>query len=730
MGLLDRLKHFVGAGYGVEPGGDHTIPIFSSDAESLSPALRRSLNNAHKNPIVAACVTWLVNQGSTTPMVMQRTPEKEETEVFQRHPLLSLLRTPSEYLSGRELLAVAERDMLVKGQTFWRKERMRAGKISGLTFLPAGRVEVRGTREKLISEYRYRPGGNIGFIPYEPEEIVHIRIEPDPLDPKNGLPPLVALARALLIEDQTEDYTSTFLTEVGTAGGFLTPPGETVLTEEVAKATREYIQKEFKGSKRGTLGVLRAAMQFIRTAIDPKSVGTHETHNMVVELICAVYGVHPVIVGLGAGNAQSRVGAATKELERAAWTNRVIPLQDTIAEQIGRQLLPEFVPEDELEDWALAWNRSNVLTLQPDLFREAQRWAVLTRAGISMRYDARRAQNLETDDADKVYLLPGNIVPTAPGAAPSPPQAQEPAPADDDADPEPQERSRKTKVLLGLARHKQETPQQQRDLFLAFAQNASELEEEFSTELELALEDLGDRAAGAFWESEGGAGVQALTGLALLKDGHGAMTAVVKQDVDEDEIAAEVARILRALSITQWEQGVLIPAWDDHMLRVLNTTVGTVNTIMRASVNIPDPVSRGFLELGGTRRGLIDFDEQTRDALFRALLEGRSEGEGPIQLARRIRDQVPAGPFPKAGPKYRAQLIARTETGFSQNAAALEVYRQSDVWTHVLITDGEDFHEECAVWNGLILPKDSITEEMLLQHPNCTRAFAPIVHDE
>ena len=242
----------------------------------------------------------------------------------------------------------------------------------------------------------------------------------------------------------------------------------------------------------------------------------------------------------------------------------------------------------------------------------------------------------------------------------------------------------------------------------------------------MAFEDLGDRAAGAFWVAEGGAGVQALTGLAAYKDGGGALAAMVKQDVDENEIAAEVARILQALSITQWEQGVLIPAWDNHTLRVLNTTLGTVNTVLGTSVNIPDPVSRRILELGGTRRGLIDFNEQTREALFRALLEGRSEGEGPIQLARRVRDQVPAGPFPKAGPKYRAELIARTETGFSQNSAAIEIYRQSDVWTHVLVTDGEDFHEECAVWNGLVLPKDSVTPDMYLEHPNCTRSFAPI----
>jgi len=723
-GLIERLKHFVGERYGVNPGGAFTVPINNGDSETLAPSLRRSLENAHKNPIVASVVTWLVNQGSTTPLMMRRTPDEEETQVFQRHDLLSLLRSPSEFLSGRELLAVSERDMLVRGQTFWHKDRIRSGQIDGLTFLPAGLVEVKGSRERLISQYLYKPGGNQVPIPYEPEEIVHIRIEPDPLDPKNGLPPLVALARALMIEDQAEDYTSTFLTEVGTAGGFLTPPSDIVLTEDVAKATRDYIQKEFKGSKRGTLGVLRAAMNFIRTAIDPKSVGTHDTHNMVVELICAVYGVHPVIVGLGAGNAQSRVGAATKELERAAWTNRVIPLQDTIAEQIGRQLLPEFVPEDEIEEWEVTWNRSNVMSLQPDLFREAQRWALNFRSGIASRYDAKRGQNLDATDADKFYLLPTNVVPIPEGTPPpppAPPPTEEPAPEPepdreqpptDDDDGE--ERSMSARIIADLGRSKADLDGEQRTLLLALAADADTLFERFSDELTDAFEELGSLAVEAFWVAEGGDSVRSM--------GAGPR---IKQEIDEDEVADEVRRILRALAIRQWEQAALIPAWDGHTLRTLNLTVGTVNSTLGLQVNIPDPTARRLLAEGGTRRGLIDFDRQTREALFRALFEGRSNGEGPIALARRIREQVPAGPFANAGSKYRAELIARTETANAQNISAVATYQEAGVFAGLLISDG-DYDEECAAMDGRRVSFEEFETIGPTAHPNCTRSVAPV----
>ena len=711
MSLLDRFKSFV-TGSAVGPSGTTVPGNTTPDADDLPSNLRRALANAHRNPIVFAVVTWLANQISTTPVTMQRTSPDGEIEVVTVHPLLSLLRSPSAFLSGRELRSVAVWDMLIKGQTFWRKDRIRSGPVDSVYFLPAGEVEVKGNREELVTEYLWRPG-NMAPVSYVPEEIVHIRLTPDPRDPKNGLPPLVALARALLVENQTGDYTSVFLTEVGTAGGFLMPPGENVLSEEVARETRKYIQNEFRGSKRGTLGVLRAAMNFIRTTIDPKSAGTHEIHDEVVELICSVFGVHPVIMGLGAGTAQARVGAATKELERAAWTNRVIPVQDTISEQIGRQLLPEFVPEAEVAEWGLNWDRSNVYSLQPDLLREAQRWSVLFNSGIATRYDARKEQMLETDDRDKVYKLAAGSVLLAAGELPPVQTQPEPSGASDEETlpNEPEERSLVSKALIRLAETKVALTPDQRALLLAFARDAGALAEQFGQELDAAFEDLGERAVEAFWAVEGGESVRSA--------GNGLR---VKQDPD---VTGEVNRILQALTITAWEQGILIPAWDGHTLRTLNLTVGTVNATLGLEVGIPDPVSRNILAQGGSRRGLIDFTAQARQSLFTALEESIALGEGPIALARRIRDQVPAGPFPHAGSKYRAELIARTETAYAQNVSALETYKQADVFVGVVISDG-DYDPACAALNGQRVSFQEFDLIGPIEHPQCTRSIAPV----
>ena len=724
MGLIERLKNYIGdAGHAILPGGRFTVPDSRSDPDDgLSAKARRSLSNAHKNPVIFSLVTWLSNQASGTPMVMQQSAPDGLVKLLTVHPLLDKLHKPSEFLGGQELLSVSLWDMLLRGQAMWAKERLNNGRVDTLKYLSARRTEVKGTEDELVTSYLYRPRDGTAPVVYDPGDIVHIRLTPDPMDPKNGLAPLVALERTLLVAEQTGDYTSTFLNEVGAAGGFLMPVGEKVLDPEVAKETRKYIHNEFRGSKRGALGVLRVALNFVRTTIDPKSVGTREIFDEMVELICAAFQVHPAIVGLGAGNSQSRVGTALKELERAAWTNRVIPVQDTIAEQIGLQLLPEFVPPDELKQWKLTWDRSGVLSLQPDLLREAQRWAVLVRTGIATRYDARRAQNLETDDEDKVYLLPSNIAPTPPGALPAPPEpsggdgeggSESDTPAGTE---EAQERSWVSKAYIRQHLTKASLNDEQRALLLAFARDAQALEAEFTDELEEAFEDLGERAEEAFLAVSG-------VEFALNRNSESQL----KQEGDElaDEVAEEVNRIMRSLNVTVWAQAALIPAWDGHTIRTLNFTVGSVNGTMGLGVNIPNHVVRDLLDKGGTRRGLIDFTKQTRDAMFRTLVEGRGNGEHPLQLARRIRQDIPAGPFPQAGAKYRAQLIARTETAYSQVVSALEVYKEAGDFDGLQVTDG-DYDEACAAMDGQVFSFADFEAIEPLEHPNCTRAIAPV----
>ena len=236
-----------------------------------------------------------------------------------------------------------------------------------------------------------------------------------------------------------------------------------------------------------------------------------------------------------------------------------------------------------------------------------------------------------------------------------------------------------------------------------------------------AFKALGERAVAAFWEVDGGESLQALGS----RDGLGFPRAQTKQT--PAEIQAEADAIARAMKIQQWVQSAMAPLYDAYYLRVLLSTVETVSTSLSLAVNIPDPVARSVVQQGGTRLGLIDFNQQTRTSLYQALFEGRSNGEGPAQLARRIQAQVPAGPY--QDPTYRSRLIARTETKFSQNLSTLESYRAAGTITHVLCVDAQSANTdaECLALDGrrfTFAEADAIGQ---LEHPNCSRSWSPII---
>ena len=484
MGLLDRLKARVIQGIGTN---NTTVPTNNDDDDTttLRSQILRALATADQNPVVCSCLRWITLQASSTPYFLQKVEEDEDIETFLRHALLTLLVKPNPFLSGTELLKLSIVDMWLRGQCFWFKDRQRNGAVNRLTYLPAKTVTVKGSRTDLITEYEYRPNGTVGgYVVYQPEQIVHIRIQPDPDDPKNGQSPLYCLARDLLINNESKEFTLTTLTGKGSPGGLLTPPGDTVLTPEVAKDTRDYIKREFRGMRRGEIGVLRANMQYLRTALSPGDLLLRELEDISEELICAVFGIHPVVLGLGSGSTQSRVGAATVELERASWANGVIPLQDTIAEQIGRQLLGEFIEEEELEDWAVAFDRSGVLSLQPDQLKEAQRLSMLVKGGIIPRSRALEELHEDVEESDKVYLLPSGVtlvpigeMPPEPAPVVEPvatPTDEDNPEAEEDPDPDGLEaaRSAVSEMVKSLALTKAVLNDTQRALLLALAADA------------------------------------------------------------------------------------------------------------------------------------------------------------------------------------------------------------------------------------------------------------------
>jgi HK97 family phage portal protein len=195
-----------------------------------------------------------------------------------------------------------------------------------------------------------------------------------------------------------------------------------------------------------------------------------------------------------------------------------------------------------------------------------------------------------------------------------------------------------------------------------------------------------------------------------------------------EELAAffesQQRRVVRRLRAGADTASDLVPEAEAALLREMLTplqldALDQVQRLVAAELGISfqldDPATRRFLaDAGGNISGITD---TTREQVRAALIEGQQAGEGIPQLARRLRD------LPGFGAS-RATLVARTELALSTNASALASYRASGVVVGVRVLDG-DSDAACAAMDGRAFPLGQ--EPAALQHPNCVRAFSPVL---
>lgn len=190
------------------------------------------------------------------------------------------------------------------------------------------------------------------------------------------------------------------------------------------------------------------------------------------------------------------------------------------------------------------------------------------------------------------------------------------------------------------------------------------------------------------------------------------------------DVKRRLAKIMAAMGIDLWIQKQVKPIFEDHHGRIAEATVQILNRF-DLEVTLRDAMEKEILKRGGKRTGLLDIKDATREAMFRAIEEGRELGLNPRNTAKLFEHHVPAGRFTEAGSSYRAKLIARTEVLNGQRRSAIDLYRTSPVVRNVVAFDG-DSDAACAARNGRVFSFDEAEIEADEEHPNGTLAFGPV----
>lgn len=180
-----------------------------------------------------------------------------------------------------------------------------------------------------------------------------------------------------------------------------------------------------------------------------------------------------------------------------------------------------------------------------------------------------------------------------------------------------------------------------------------------------------------------------------------------------------------ALTDTAAAQTALQTTLEEGYLVVANDVSGAVGSALGVTFELNDVAQRNVLRAGGLRAGLVDLDQQTRDAIFESLAAGREQGLTADNLARFIAADVEGGPWGSAA--TRARVIARTEGAHAANVSTLQAARSMPETEHVQIFDNRTgTNDELCVAADTRVVTIEEAEAMGLAHPNCTRSFVPV----
>ena len=667
------------------------------------------VEDAGHNDIVSSMVGWKQDVFPEAPLRLRRMDNEGKMQPVSDHPALNLIGKPNSLYGGLSLWKATIWDYAIDGNAFWMLVPSKAGELMELHYLPRYMMEPGSSTEQDIEDryWEYSPEGKPEILPAN--RVLHFRDGIDPNDVRLGCSPLKNLFREMYTDSMASTMVAVLLKNRAVFGPIISPE-EAEHDQGNIEEMKEYIMEKFTGDRRGDPLVLGAPTRVSSFGYDSNDSEVTAIRFMVEARIGAALNVPPIVVNLGSGMQHSTYNNVASAREMA-WENGMIPMMRDLADVLNTDLLPMM---DDDEKLALDFDLSQVRVLQEDRNKMSTRGNNGLRNGKITRAEAREAEGLPFDETDDVFYLPSGLQVVPRGmtveemmskAEPAPPEPE----VDDEQEDEQEEMERS---LPEDVRLRVDADAFMADLIDGFDEALVEATSDYGKEIESFFEHVAEE----------------------LYDGNtDSMSKWVTIAVDSDEdlatIANEVDAVFDTVKANDLRDGNLTPIYEELTETVMERAVGTVNSSLGVSVNLPDPVQRQVIADGGKRVGLIDVDQQNKDALFRALHTARSEGMGVPEAGKLLREHLEAGPYTNKGVEYRAHMVARTEAKHAQRVSSLATYDEAG-W-QVMALDaqlGDDVSDpDCIARNGKIFTVEDAARETdsATVHPNCTLTWVP-----
>ena len=353
---------------------------------------------------VMAPLLWIARTFPEAPLALWQDDNGIEVRVANDHPMLRLMRRPNPHYTRPMLWMATLTDYYIDGNAYWLKIRDRSGRVVELWWAPQWTMEPKGTEDEFITHYEYKP--SFTAIPIAVDDVVHFRYGLDSDDPRKGRSPLKSVLREVFTDDEAANFTASLLRNMGVPGLLVSPDGDHSVSPEDAAATKAYIKENFSGDGRGSALVMSGPTKVQQFGFSPEQLLLKELRRVPEERVSAVLGVPAIVAGLGAGLDRSTFSNMA-EARQMGYESTIIPAQETLAEDLWHQLLPDFEPMESVWLWRVGFDLSRVRVLQPDMDKLAARLDVGVRGGWVQRGEARRAMGhpVAADGSDNVYLI-------------------------------------------------------------------------------------------------------------------------------------------------------------------------------------------------------------------------------------------------------------------------------------------------------------------------------------
>jgi HK97 family phage portal protein len=370
-----------------------------------SPMFKNSIG-AEVRATIKAEEHRLIHRGVPLRDVYARMIENGFYLDLPNHALIRLLNNPNPFMSRGQMWGTVVMDRALAGNAYLLKARVQDGPLKGavaeLWRLRPDRVRIIPDPKNFVAGYQY--GGTAGVI-YPPEDIIHFKTR-HPLSDYYGMPPLMAIAGRVDIDEYMRSFLQFFFEHGGTGPGAILSVKQK-MSQDDKDRIRERHRRQFGAGNFLDLMILDNAEttyqqmglnRGLRDAL-PKEIDAVQEAR-----IAMVFGIPGSILGLLIGYESSSYANKRQDWQ-VFWDLTMTPLLSDLDDVLNLRLVPDFGAIDEV-----LFDLSDIRALQEDVDKIHERHRKNVAGGLESWQEGREAIGFDPNPTDGTFMVPANMM--------------------------------------------------------------------------------------------------------------------------------------------------------------------------------------------------------------------------------------------------------------------------------------------------------------------------------